>query len=75
VGGVTYATLNVQGSCNNLCDVAPDPAEWAARNQAVIAWMREAFDVARARRSAALMFVSQANPGWDKSDGTRAPPP
>ena len=23
--GVTYATLNVQGSCNNLCDTAPDP--------------------------------------------------
>ena len=32
VGGVTYATLNVQGSCNNLCDIAPDPAEYAARN-------------------------------------------
>jgi len=73
VGGVTYATLNVQGSCNNLCDVAPDPAEWAARNTAVIAWMREAFDVARVRGSAALMFISQANPGWDKTDGTRAP--
>ena len=26
LGGVTYATLNVQGSCNNLCDTAPDPA-------------------------------------------------
>lgn len=25
--GVTYVTLNVQGSCNNLCDTAPDPAE------------------------------------------------
>ena len=34
VGGVTYATLNIQGSCNNLCDTAPDPAEYAARNQA-----------------------------------------
>ena len=32
LGGVTYATLNVQGSCNNLCDTAPDPAEYAARN-------------------------------------------
>ena len=31
LGGVTYATLNIQGSCNNLCDVAPDPAEYAAR--------------------------------------------
>jgi hypothetical protein len=73
VDGVTYATLNVQGSCNNLCDTKPDPAEWAARNQANIAWLRETFDVARARRSAAVMLVSQANPGWDLTDGTRAP--
>src|SRR5262249_33890439 len=36
-GGVTYATINIQGSCNNLCDVNPDPAEWAARNAADIA--------------------------------------
>ena len=40
VGGVTYATLNVQGSCNNLCDTAPDPAEYAARNAADIAWLQ-----------------------------------
>jgi len=25
--GVTYVTLNIQGSCNNLCDTAPDPVE------------------------------------------------
>jgi hypothetical protein len=73
VGGVTYATLDIQGSCNNLCDTAPDPAEWLARNQANIAWMLETFDEAKARRSAAVMFVSQADPGWDLSDGTRAP--
>jgi hypothetical protein len=73
VGRVTYATLNIQGSCNNLCDVAPDPAEWEARNHANIAWMRETFDEATARRSAAIMLISQANPGWDLSDATRAP--
>jgi hypothetical protein len=73
VGGVTYATLNIQGSCNNLCDTAPDPDEYAARNQANIVWMQDAFAAARAHRSAAVMFISQANPGWDQSDGTRAP--
>jgi len=73
VHGVTYATLNVQGSCNNLCDTAPDPEEFAARNAANIAWLRETFDAARARRSAAVMLISQADPGWDLSDGTRAP--
>jgi hypothetical protein len=73
VGDVTYATLNVQGSCNNLCDTAPDVAEFTARNYANIIWLRETFAVATARRSAAVMLISQANPGWDLSDGTRAP--
>jgi hypothetical protein len=73
VKGVTYITLNVQGSCNNLCDTAPDPAEYTARNAADIAWLHETFDVAKARHSAAVMIISQADPGWDLSDGTRAP--
>ncbi len=73
VGGVTYATLNVQGSCNNLCDTAPDPLEYGYRNQADIAWMQETFAEATARHSAAIMFITQADPGWDLSDGTRAP--
>jgi hypothetical protein len=73
VGGVIYVTLNVQGSCNNLCDTAPDPAEFAARNAANIAWLHETFQVATARRSAAVMIIAQADPGWDLTDGTRAP--
>lgn len=71
--GVTYVTLNIQGSCNNLCDTAPNPAEFAARNRANIAWMREAFRDAQGRGSAAIMIISQADPGWDLSDPTRAP--
>jgi len=73
LGGVTYATLNVQGSCNNLCDTAPDPAEWAARNRAAIAWLKETFAAASRRHSAAVMLVSQADPGWDLADASRAP--
>jgi len=73
VGGVTYATLNVSGSCNNLCDTAPDAAEFFARNRANIAWLQETFDEAAARHSAAIMLISQANPGWDLTDPTRAP--
>lgn len=73
LGRVTYATLNVQGSCNNLCDAAPDPAEFAARNAASIKWLKETFAHATARGSVAVMLISQANPGWDKSDPTRAP--
>jgi hypothetical protein len=73
VGGVTYATLNVQGSCNNLCDTAPDAAEYMARNQANITWLQETFADAIERHSAAIMLIAQADPGWDASDGTRAP--
>lgn len=71
--GVTYATLNVQGSCNNLCDTAPDPAEYAARNAANIAWLRETFAKAKSANSAAVMLITQADPGFDQSDATRAP--
>lgn len=73
IGKVTYATLNIQGSCNNLCDTDPDPEEYSARNAANIAWMQETFKVAKARNSEAVMLISQADPGWDQSDPTRAP--
>jgi hypothetical protein len=80
VGDVVYATLNVQGSCNNLCDTSRqhvgdtgDPAEWAARNQADIDWVDQTFDEAEKTRAAAVMLISQGDPGWDDSDATRAP--
>jgi hypothetical protein len=73
VGRVTYATLNVAGSCNNLCDTSPDPAEYAARNAANIRWLKETFGEAKKRSSVAVMLIAQANPGWDLTDGTRAP--
>lgn len=72
-GRVTYATLNIQGSCNNLCDTDPDPLEYAARNAADIAWMQETFAAANARGSVAVMLITQGNPGFDASDSTRAP--
>jgi hypothetical protein len=71
IGQVTYATLNLSGSCNNLCDTDPDPQEYKARNAANIAWLRETFQLAKSRASVAVMLISQANPGWDLSDPTR----
>jgi hypothetical protein len=73
VKDVMFATLNVQGSCNNLCDTAPDPAEYAARNAADIAWLQQTFAEAKAQGSAAVMLISQADPGFDASDATHAP--
>jgi hypothetical protein len=72
-GRVTYATLNVQGSCNNLCDTSPDTEEFNARNPANIAWMRQTFAEARSRGSVAVMLISQANPGFDLTDPRTSP--
>ena len=70
-GRVTYATVNVQGTCNNLCGDGADPTEFAARNPANIAWLRETFAEAKALDSVAVMLIAQADPGFDKTDGTR----
>ena len=66
-GRVTYATLNVQGSCNNRCDTSPDEQEYAARNAADIVWLRQTFAAAKANGSVAVMLISQADPGFDTS--------
>jgi hypothetical protein len=68
LGGVTYVTVNVAGSCNNLCDVNPDPAEFAARNAANIKWIQAAFQSAKLAKSAAVMIISQADPGFGGED-------
>ena len=77
---VTYATVNVQGTCNNLCssgsgapDPLGDPPEYDARNAADIAWLQQTFAAAKADGSAAVMIIGQADPGFDLSDATRAP--
>jgi hypothetical protein len=80
---VTYVTVNIQGTCNNLCgsgsvsDPAPgdsgDANEYAARNAADNAWLQAGFAEAIAKNSAGIMVIGQADPGFDGSDGTRAP--
>ena len=75
---VTYVTLNVQGTCNNLCksgsssdpsvgDANGDPDEYQARNAADLQWLQKAFDEADAKKSAGLMIIWQADPGFDTS--------
>jgi len=73
VGRVAYATIDIQGSCNNLCDDYPDPIEYAARNAAGIQWMKDTFATAVAQDCVAVMFITQADPGFDDTDATRAP--
>jgi hypothetical protein len=70
---VVYVTVNVQGSCNNLCDTFPNADEYAARNAADIAWLHETFAEAKATGAAGVMIIGQADPGFDQSDPTRSP--
>ncbi len=71
--GVTYAALNIQGSCNNLCDTAPNLGEYTARNATNIVWLHQTFLEAIAHGSAGVMIISQADPGFDQTDPTRSP--
>jgi hypothetical protein len=73
VGTVMYATLNIQGSCNNLSDDYPDTTEYTARNAANIAWMQGTFQIAKDQGCVAVMLITQADVGWDDNDGKRAP--
>ena len=82
--GVVYATVNIQGTCNNLCksgsaadpstgDANGDPAEFQAREAADELWLQQTFDEAKATNAAGVMIVGQADPGFDKTDATRGP--
>ena len=41
-------------------------AEYTARKLANIQWLQESFAYAKSRNAAAVMLVSQANPGWER---------
>ncbi len=71
-GRVTYATLNIQGTCNNRCGDGADEAEYIARDAANIAWMKETFAAAKADKSVAVMLISQADPAFDSADPLRS---
>lgn len=58
--GVVFAAVNVPGDRNNFG--AP---EFAERNVANIAWIRDAFARARAEQSRGVMLIMQANPHFD----------
>jgi hypothetical protein len=75
---VTYATVNVQGTCNNRCssgagDPGPDGTEYTARNAADIQWLQDTFDEATTKGSAGVMIIWQADPGFDISGYQGAP--
>lgn len=61
-GGVVFATVHVVGSSNNrLPAVAGAMEEFAERDAATLAWMRETFAEARATEAAGVGLFFQAN--------------
>ena len=63
-----YATINIQGSCNNLCDTARTRRSTPRVMRRDIAWLQGDLRRATARESAAVMLITQADPGFDGSD-------
>ena len=60
-GKVRFATLHLVGSNNNLQPGLPSSSEFAAREQANIAWMRETFAEAKSNKDEAVVLAMQAD--------------
>lgn len=73
LGNEVYVALNLPGSQNNWGPADTPSQEYAERNAANLAWLREAFDIAtRERRGGVAIFI-QANPGLDVRPRGRLP--
>ena len=66
-GGVLFLTLHIVGSNNNLGRTPEGDAEYRGRMAANVAWMREAFAVAKRENVAAVAIFTQANPRFERS--------
>jgi hypothetical protein len=60
-GNVTFATVHIVGSNNNLGRTPEADAEYAARNAANLEWIEATFDQAEAEGSIGVMVIIQAN--------------
>jgi hypothetical protein len=58
---VRFATLHLVGSNNNLQPELPSSSEFAERDKANIAWLRETFAEAKAHKDLAVVLAMQAD--------------
>jgi hypothetical protein len=72
-GDVVFVGLNVPGSNNNFGRTPAMDAEYRDRNAANLAWMKQAFDLARQKNARGIMLIIQADPGFElaPTDGNR----
>lgn len=61
--GVLFLTLHLVGSNNNL----DNAEEHRGRMAANVAWMREAFELAKREKAAAVAIFTHANPRFDRA--------
>ena len=66
-GDVLFVTLHIVGSNNNFGRTPGADAEYRERNEANLAWMRQAFELAKRNGSKAIMIITQANPGFQNT--------
>ncbi len=64
-GGITFATLHIVGSNDNFGRTPEMDAEERERKAANISWMRAAFARAKSDGGRGLVFMTQANPGFE----------
>lgn len=65
LGPVLFVSFNLPGGDNNFDRNQPAGGrEFAARNPAVLAWLRGSFALARKEKLAGIVLLFQANPGF-----------
>ena len=63
--GIVFSGINMPGSNNNLGRTPEDDLEYADRNSANLAWIKECFALAKRDKSKGIMLIAQANPGFE----------
>ncbi len=63
--GVMFFGINMVGSNNNLGRTPEDDLEYADRNKANLAWIKECFALAKRDNTKGIMLIAQANPGFE----------
>lgn len=64
-GGVLFIGLNIPGSNNNFGRTKEMDAEYRERNAANLAWMKQAFELARQEGLKGIVLSIQANPYFE----------
>lgn len=66
-GGIVFATVNIQGSNDNVGFDAASDAEQRDRTRANLEWLKIAMNRARGTDIVGLVIATQANPGFEES--------